>query len=326
MSFFTLKKKIVFFQQFASLTKSGIGILPTLEHLQRYAKGPHLPVIVQELKTAAQQSQQLSVVFKKHELYFGKFPVALIKSGEVSGHLPENAQVIAGYLEDTYKNINRLLVGIAYPVILLHLFILIMPAAVFFTRGPMAYFTQVLTKFLLLYGIAAIIYFAYYSAQAYARPVYDQGKLYIPVIGKLFRNLSIYKFLRGFAALYQSGMNSMESWQVAADLTDNTYLTARLLGAKRLIDLGRPLTQAFEESGIFPAEVVDMVSTGETSGNIDGMLNKAAEYLDDSTQRTIQVILRLVPVLVYLIIAAIIGYSIISGYLQYWAQIDNILK
>lgn len=326
MSFFTLKKKIVFFQQFASLTKSGIGILPTLEHLQRYAKGPRLPVIVQELQTAAQQSRQLSVVFKKYESYFGKFPVALIRSGEVSGHLPENAQVIAGYLEDTYKNINRLLVGIAYPVILLHLFILITPAAVFFTHGPMAYFTQVFTKFLILYGIAAIMYCAYYSAKAYARPVYDQGKLYIPVIGKLFRNLSIYKFLRGFAALYQSGMNSMESWQVAADLTDNTYLTARLLRAKRLIDLGRPLTQAFEESGIFPAEVVDMVSTGETSGNIDGMLNKAAEYLDDSTQRTMQVILRLVPVLVYLIIAAIIGYSIISGYLQYWAQIDNILK
>ncbi|MDD5491434.1 MAG: type II secretion system F family protein [bacterium] len=326
MSFFALKRKIVFFQQFAALTKSGIGLMPTLEHLQRQTRGPLLPIIVQELKTAAQQNQQLSVVFKKHELYFGKFPVALIKSGEVSGHLPENAEVIAAHLEDNYKNINRLLVGIAYPVILLHLFILIMPAAVFFTNGPLAYFTQVFIKFLLLYGAAAIIYFAYFFTRATARPAYDRIKLFLPVIGQLLRNISIYKFLRGFAALYQSGMNSIESWQVAADLTDNSYLTARLLGAKHIIDQGRPLTQAFAQADIFPAEVVDMVNTGETSGNIDGMLIKASEYLDESTQRTMQIILRLVPVLVYLIIAGIIGYSIISGYLRYWAEIDKILK
>ncbi|MDD5131118.1 MAG: type II secretion system F family protein [bacterium] len=326
MSFFTLKKKIVFFQQFASLTKSGIGILPTLDHLQRYARGPLLPVIVKELQAAARQNQQLSVVFKKYELYFGKFPVALIKSGEISGHLPENAQVIAAHLEDTYKNINRLLIGIAYPVILLHLFILITPAAVFFTCGPLAYLTQVFTKFLFLYGSAAVIYFTYLITKTTARPAYDQVKLYLPVIGKLLKNLSIYKFLRGFAAMYQSGMNSIESWQVAAELTDNTYLTSRIIAAKHIIDQGRPLTQAFEQAGIFPAEVVDMVNTGETSGNIDGMLVKAAEYLDESIQRTMQVILRLVPVLVYLIIAVIIGYSIISGYLSYWAEIDKVLK
>jgi type IV pilus assembly protein PilC len=326
MSFLALKKKIVFFQQFASLTKSGIGLLPTLEHLQRQSSGPLLPIIVQELKTAAQQNQQLSVVFKKYESYFGKFPVALIRSGEVSGHLPENAQVIAAHMEDTYKNINRLLVGIAYPVILLHLFILIMPAAVFFTSGPMAYCLQVCTKFLLLYGSAAVIYFAYSSVKSLVRPAYDQAKLYLPIIGKLFRNMSIYKFLRGFAALYQSGMNSIESWQVAAELTDNVFLTSRLMGVKRLIDQGRPLTQAFQESGIFPAEVVDMVNTGETSGNIDGMLVKAAEYLDESTQRTMQVLLRLIPVLVYLAIAGMIGYSIISGYMHYWAEIDKVLN
>jgi len=326
MSFFTLKNKISFFQQFASLTKSGIGILPTLEHLQQYAKGPLLPIITQELKTAAQQGQQLSVVFKKHELYFGKFPVALIRSGEVSGSLPENAQVIAAHLEDTYKNINRLLVGLAYPVLLLHLFILIMPAAVFFTNGPVAYFSQVFTKFLLLYGIAAVVYFALLIIKTTFRPVYDRIKLYIPVIGKLFRNMSIYKFLRGFASLYQSGMNSIESWQVAAELTDNAYLTAQLMGAKRIIDQGRPLTQAFQEAGIFPAEVVAMVNTGETSGNIDTMLLKASEYLDESTQRTMQIILRLLPVLVYLIIAGIIGYSIITGYMHYFSEIDKVLK
>ncbi len=326
MSFFTLKKKIVFFQQFASLTKSGIGILPTLEHLQQYARGPLLPIITQELKTAAQQGQQLSIVFKKYESYFGKFPVALIRSGEVSGHLPENAQIIAAHLEDTYKNINRLLVGIAYPVILLHLFILIMPAAVFFTNGPLAYLFKVITRFMLLYGFAGVLYFAYYLSRTTARPAYDRIKLFVPVIGKLFLNMSIYKFLRGFAALYQSGMNSIESWQIAADLTDNTYLTERIMAAKHIIDQGRPLTHAFQGAGIFPAEVVDMVNTGETSGNIDGMLGKAAEYLDESTQRIMQVLLRLVPIVVYLIIAGIIGYSIISGYLRYWAEIDKILK
>lgn len=326
MSFFALKNKIVFFQQFASLTKSGIGIMPALELLQRQTRGSLLPLIVKELQSAAQQNQQLSVVFKKYELYFGKFPVALIRSGEISGHLPENAQVIATHLEDTYKNINRLLIGLAYPVILLHLFILIMPAAVYFTCGPAAYLIQVLIKLLLLYGIAAVVFFTHLILKTTIRPAYDRAKLYVPVIGKLFRNMSIYKFLRGFAAMYQSGLNSAESWQVAAELTANAYLAERLSGAKRVIDQGRPLAQAFQEAGIFPDEVVVMVHTGETSGNIDTMLVKAAEYLDETNQRTMQVILRVLPVLVYLIIAGIIGYSIISGYLRYWSELDKILK
>ncbi len=326
MSFFALKNKIFFFQQFASLTKSGIGIMPALELLQRQTRGSLLPLIVKELQAAAQQNQQLSVVFKKYELYFGKFPVALIRSGEISGHLPENAQVIAAHLEDTYKNINRLLIGVAYPVILLHLFILIMPAAVYFTCGPIAYLIQVLIKFLILYGIAAVVFFTHLIFKTTSRTAYDRAKLHIPVIGKLFRNMSIYKFLRGFAAMYQSGLNSAESWQVAAELTDNVYLAERLSGAKRVIDQGQPLAQAFQEAGIFPDEVVTLVQTGETSGNIDTMLVKAAEYLDEKNQRTMQIILRVLPVLVYLIIAGIIGYSIISGYQRYWSELDQILK
>lgn len=326
MYIFALKKKILFFQQFAALLKSGLGLLPTLEHLQRQSLGATLPVIINEFKTAAQQGQQLSVIFKKYELYFGKFPVALIRSGEASGHLPENAQVIADYLEDLHKSISRLLVGLAYPVILLHLFIFIIPAATFVTSGPLAYFTQVFTKFLFLYGSGAILYFIYYIGKTQFKPLYDQVKLWPPVSGKLLKNLSLYKFIRGFAALYQSGLNTIESWQIASELTDNDFLQTRLLQAKRVLEQGRPVTQAFQAAGIFSEELIAMVSTGEAGGNIDGMLIKAAEYLGEVNQRTLQILMRLLPVLAYLVIAGIIAYNIITGYLHYWSEIDKVLN
>lgn len=326
MHIFTLKKKILFFQQFASLSKSGLGLLPTLEHLQRQSLGPTLPVIINEFKVAAQQGRQLSLVFQKYESYFGKFPVALVKSGEVSGHLPENAQVIADYLEDMHKSISRLIVGLAYPLVLLHLFIIITPAAVFFTSGPMAYFTQVFTKFLFLYGSGTIIYFIYYIGKTKFKPLYDRIKLWPPVIGKLFNNLSLYKFSRGFAALYQSGLNTIESWQIAADLTDNEFLQTRLLSARGVLEQGRSVTQAFQAAGIFSEELIAMVSAGEASGNIDGMLRKAAEYLAEANQRTLQILMRLLPVLAYLIVAGIIAYNIITGYLHYWSELDKVLN
>ncbi len=322
----TSKKKILFFQQFATLSKSGIGLLPTLEHLQRQSLGSTLPNIINEFKDAAQQGHQLSRVFQRYESYFGKFPVALIKSGEVSGHLPENAQVIADYLEDTYKIISRLLVGLAYPVLLLHFFILIIPAATFFTSGPIAYFTQVFTKFLLLYGTGAMIYFIYYIGKTKFKPLYDQIKLWPPVIGKLFKNLSLYKFIRGFAALYQSGLNTIESWEIAADLTDNEFLQTRLLQAKRVLEQGQPVTQAFQTAGIFSEELIAMVNTGETSGNVDGMLTKAAEYLEEVNQRTLQILKQVLPVIAYLIIAGIIAFNIITRYLHYWSEIDKVLN
>ncbi len=326
MYIFALKKKILFFQQFASLLKSGLGLLPALEHLQRQSLGPTLPVIINEFKIAAQQGQQLSLVFKRYESYFGKFPVALIRSGEVSGHLPENAQVIADYLEDIHKSLSRLLVGLAYPVILLHLFILIIPAATFFTSGPVAYLTKIFTSFLFLYGSGATIYFLNYIGKNKFRLLYDQVKLWPPVSGKLLKNLSLYKFIRGFAALYQSGLNTIESWQIATELTDNEFLQARLRPAQRVLEQGCPVTQAFQAAGIFSEELIAMVSTGEASGNIDGMLMKAAEYLGEKNQRTLQVLMRVLPVLAYLIIAGIIALNIIAGYMRYWSELDKILN
>jgi type IV pilus assembly protein PilC len=326
MTIFGLKKKIYFFQQFSSLTKSGIGLLPTLTLLAERSSGRRLKAIVRELKASAQSGLPLATVFEKHADYFGKFPVALMKSGELIGHLPENSQAIADYLEDIYKNINQLIVGLAYPVFLLHLFILISPAGLIFTAGTNAYLHSVAVNLGIVYGLFILLLFIRYLVRKAFKHIYDCVKVYVPVFGKLFRNLSIYKFVRGFNALYQAGLNGVQSWTIAAALTDNAYLEKRILRGTKALNEGKTVASAFQSARIFPAEIIDMVNVGEVSGNMDAMLTKATGYLQEASNRTLQVILRIFPVLAYLLIAGIIAYNIIHGYMKYLDNVTAVLR
>ena len=326
MTIFGLKKKIHFFQQFASLTKSGIGLLPTLTLLAERSSGRRLKAIVEELKSCAQSGLPLTIVFEKHTAYFDKFPVALMKSGELIGHLPENAQTIADYLEDIRKNINQLIVGLAYPVFLLHLFILISPVGLMFTVGISAYLISVAIYLAIVYAQVALLFFIRYLLKTIVKNAYDRTKIYIPVFGKLLRNLSIYKFVRGFNALYQAGLNGVQSWTIAAALTDNVFLEKLILRGTKALEEGKTVAVAFEQARIFPEEIIAMVNIGETSGNMDGMLTKAGDYLKEANDRTLQVLLRILPVLAYLLIAGIIAYNIIHGYMKYLDNVTGMLK
>ena len=319
----------MFFQQFATLAQSGLSILATLEHLQNRTHNSYLNNVIQQLRAAAQNGQSLYSVMQEHETYFGKFATVLFKSGELDGHLPENAQAIADYLEENYKNLNRILVGLAYPVALLHMAIFLIPLGIVFSSGTgggaPAYIKLVLTCLVGLYGTLAIIYFLYKLIKSKAKYLIDSVKIVIPVTGKLSRNISIYRFITGFSALYKAGVNAADCWQVSAELTDNTVFEDKAMAAWPLIRTGKPLSEAFTKADIFPAEVVDMLRTGEAGGNIDGMLEKAGQYITESNKRTIGILIRILPLAVYFLVAAVIVFFIVSFYLRYFAAMDAIL-
>jgi type II secretory pathway component PulF len=150
------------------------------------------------------------------------------------------------------------------------------------------------------------------------REAYDSLKLMVPGIGGLVRQLAMARFSRAMAALYAAGVSLPRAIAVAALAADNDYLTKRLRGAIREVEHGQSISEAFRRTGVMPPLVLDMLRTGESTGNVDSMMDKVAEYYEQETDVKSGQAVVVLSVGVYLLIALWIA-SMIIGFWQGYA-------
>ena len=129
--------------------------------------------------------------------------------------------------------------------------------------------------------LGLFILFRYLLQSQSFRDSYDQVKLAIPVIGPLVRKLAVARFSRSFAALYSAGISIPESLVASAEAANNAVLERRVRAIAPTVETGGSLTQLMVQTGFFPSMYTGMVATGEQTGNLDGMLDKAAEFYEN---------------------------------------------
>jgi type II secretory pathway component PulF len=153
-----------------------------------------------------------------------------------------------------------------------------------------------------------------------ARVRYDWDLLIakIPAIGKIYRELAMARFGRAFGALYRGGVPMTEAMKMAADACGNEYLRAKMQPAVKELETGRTFTETLRDTNAFNPIVLDMVATGETTGNLDHMLGRMAEFYEgESTTKTTQ-LGYLSGVIIGLLVAIYIGYIVINFYTGYF--------
>jgi type II secretory pathway component PulF len=124
--------------------------------------------------------------------------------------------------------------------------------------------------------------------------------------------------------MYAAGASLSQALMYAANATNNWYLGTRLNRAIPLVEQGAPLSQALERTGVVPRIALDMISTGEQTGNIDDMLEKVAEYTENEAEVSIVQSTLVIGILLLLGIGAYIGLFVVRFYLgQYGSLIDQ---
>src|SRR5262249_28629826 len=113
------------------------------------------------------------------------------------------------------------------------------------------------------------------------RKLFDQFKLYVPYVGKTVHYFAMAKFGRAFSALHKGGVAITKSVHLAADASGNEFIRGRIYPTVQKIQEGAAISTTLEQTGVFSPIVLNMMSTGETTGNLDSMLIKAAEYYED---------------------------------------------
>ena len=324
---------MMFCRQCAVMVKAGLPISECLKVLAREERDGFYQGVMEDLSRRVEEGQSFSASLGKHPAVFPLFVVRLIHVGEVSGNLDAVLEELADYLETAYKAREKLVTLMIYPAILLTvtllvlLFLLqfILPtfAALFLSlHAELPLPTRLLLglqTFLrdhgygLLLGLGAFVLGAggVYRNQHYRRRI-DGWLLRLPLLGKLLVYNELLRFSRTLSLLLSSGIRMDQALLILHETTGNAYLQQFFLRLRSDIQKGETLAASLGQRGIFPAVMMNLLATGELTGELEMILEKMADFCRGEADTLSERLRALLEPTVILLMGGVVGFVIFA--------------
>jgi len=312
----SLKDLSLFYRQLYTMLHSGMGIFHALEALSGPTQTPNnaLRRVVQEIAQHVLVGGRFSEGMARFPWLFDRMQIRMVEAGEQGGLLVEIFQRLAEYLEREHELRLEIKRKTLYPKILLAAFIFIPQIPTLVLRGPAAYALEIwgLVGWALLFGIPFFFAMRVLLSTDGGRNTYDQVKLALPVIGPLVRKLAVSRFARTLAALYSSGVPIAHAMSMAGEASGNALLERQSRMMRPALEHGNSIAATLGASRFFPPMFLGMVGTGETTGNLDGSLNKAADFYEEEAKHAAIQLTVILGVALLLTMAIMIGMKVIA--------------
>jgi MSHA biogenesis protein MshG len=288
-------------RQMHSLIKAGVPLVKAVNVVLDGSKNPQLRSALADILTALGSGQALASAMRRHPLIFPTLMTALVNVGENTGSLDQIFSQVAVHLEREMSTRKQIAMAIRYPITVLIVIaiaitvinILVIPAfSQFFTqfRVALPLPTRILIAvsnffvhdwYILVAGIIGTIAgLITYVRAPMGRMAWDKWKLSIPLIGDILNRALLGRFARNFALSVRTGVPLLEAITMIAKTTDNTYVSEQILTMRTSITHGESLTIAATRCGMFTSLVLQMLSIGEETGEMDKLLDEVADYYE----------------------------------------------
>ncbi len=321
-----LKELGFFFRQLATMLDAGVPIVQSVTTLATQAKSEKFATILKELVGHVNAGRGLSDGMQRYPEVFTPVMLSLVRAGELGGFMDEALGQVADYIDreielrNLYKRITfmpKLQVGASIVIVLITNMII---ASMGKKGGLWSPLTEPITwVFLGPLIVGAFFFFRVGLANPRIRHNWDVVISKTPYLGTTVRQLSMAKFGRAFGALYKGGVPMSKSLTLAADACGNEYLRSKMYTANGRLETGAGVTDVFRETEAFSPIVIDMVATGESTGNLDRMLTKMSEFYEQEAATRSTQTAQVVGVVLFLMVAAYIGFVVFSFWSGYAA-------
>lgn len=292
---------IVFTRQIYSLTKAGIPILRALGGLAESTHSKLLEESLLDVLSRMRNGYTLSAAMSEHPRVFSQLYVSLIQVGENTGQLDRIFLQLAEYIEqevETQKRIKSamrypsfVLIALAIAMVILNIYVIPTFSGMFAKfNAELPWTTQVLLgtsaffvnywhiMLALIVGIVVAIKVWLNSTKgAYT---WDKWKLKIPVVGSVIERSLLARFARSFAMMLSAGIPLNNALYLIAYAVNNNYLQDKILAMRSGIESGEPLLKTATAAGLFTPLVLQMIAVGEETGQVDELLNEAADFYE----------------------------------------------
>ncbi|PPU40132.1 type II secretion system F family protein [Xanthomonas arboricola] len=331
-------KEIAFFsRQMATMMKSGVPIVGSLEIIGEGAKNPRMRKMVGEIRTDIEGGLSLNEAVSKHPVQFDELYRNLVRAGESAGVLDTVLDTVATYKENIEALKGKIKKALFYPAMVMAvalivssiLLIWVVPQfeTVFSSFGAeLPAFTQMivnLSRFMvswwfpmLLVAIGSAIGLVMaYKRSPKMQHLFDRLILKVPVIGKIMHDSAIARFARTTAVTFKAGVPLVEALSIVAGATGNKVYEEAVLRMRDDVSVGYPVNMAMKQVNLFPHMVIQMTAIGEEAGALDAMLFKVADYYEQDVNNAVDALSSLLEPMIMIFIGTIVGGMVIGMYL-----------
>ena len=331
------KDVVVFSRQFATMINAGLPIIQCLEIQSTQQENKEFKKVLTTIKEDVEKGETLADALKKHPTVFDSLYSNMVEAGETGGALDVILGRLAFFMEKNMKLKSKVKGALVYPasvvcvsiIVIAIMMIFVIPAFEKMFSGfgaELPLLTQIivnLSTFMrdnVIFIIAALFMTVFALKTSYrksdkAHYFFDNLFLKMPIFGLLLRKVAVAKFTRTLGTMISSGVPILTSLEIVARTAGNVVIEKAILNTRESISQGKTIAEPLMDSGIFPAMVVQMIAVGETTGALDQMLNKIADFYDDEVDAAVSAITSLIEPLLMVFLGGILGTMIVAMYL-----------
>ncbi|MGD8290766.1 MAG: type II secretion system F family protein [Desulfobacterales bacterium] len=327
---------ILFARQFSTMIDAGLPIIQCLDILYSQQGNVTFKKMLKEIKESVEGGATLAEALKKFPKQFDSLFVNMISAGEAGGILDSILRRLAAYMEKAAKLKAQVKGAMTYPIVTLIIAVVVLAVILVFVipvfeemfadfGGELPVPTQIvvamsdMVKSKIVYIIIGLILFIIAFKKSYGtekgREFIDKMLLKLPVFGDLLRKVAVAKFTRTMGTMLSSGVAILEALDIVAKTAGNKTVENAIYNVRKGIAEGRTMADPLAQSGVFPSMVCQMISVGESTGALDAMLGKIADFYDEEVDQAVENLTALIEPFMLVFLGVTIGGLVVAMYL-----------
>ncbi|MDX2446964.1 MAG: type II secretion system F family protein [Desulfobacterales bacterium] len=330
------KDIIIVSRQFSTMIDAGLPIIQCLDILYAQQENKTFKNMLKGIKESVEGGQTLAEALRKFPKQFDDLFVNMVAAGEAGGILDTILRRLSAYMEKTAKLKAQVKGAMTYPIITIIVAILVVGIILVFVipvfqemfeglGGELPVPTKIVVAmsdfakdnivYLIIAAVIFIFAFNRYKKTAKGRLTVDAVALKMPVIGPLLRKVAVAKFTRTMGTMLSSGVAILEALDIVAKTAGNKVIERAIYSVRSGIAEGRTMADPLSDSGVFPAMVCSMIAVGESTGALDTMLVKIADFYDDEVDQAVENLTAMIEPFMMVFLGTVIGGLVVAMYL-----------
>lgn len=340
------KDIVVFTRQFSTMIDAGLPLVQALDILSTQVENKTLARVLGEIKENVEAGSTYADSLKKHPRVFSELYANMVAAGEAGGILDTILNRLAAYIEKAMKLKKKVKGAMVYPIVVSTVAVAAIAIIMIFVvptfekmfaqlGGTLPLPTQMiigLSKFLAGIGgmltggaiVGIVVALKQFRRTEKGTHITDRILLKLPIFGVLLNKVAVAKFTRTLGTLVSSGVPILDGLEITAKTSGNKVIEYAIMEVRKQVTGGKTLADPLTKAKVFPPMVTHMISVGESTGALDTMLNKIADFYDDEVDAAVNALTSMMEPMLMVFLGGSVGFIVVAMYLPIFKLITLI--
>jgi len=340
------KDIVVFTRQFATMIDAGLPLVQALEILSTQVENKSFGKVLAQVKIDVESGSTYADALKKHPRVFSELYANMVAAGEAGGILDTILNRLAAYIEKAMKLKKKVKGAMVYPAVVSSIAVLVIAVIMIFVvptfskmftslGGTLPLPTRIvinLSNFiagiggLLVAGaiVAIVVFIVQFRRTEKGQHITDKILLRLPIFGMLINKVAVAKFTRTLGTLVSSGVPILDGLEITAKTSGNKVIEYAIMEVRKGVMGGKTLAEPITKAKVFPPMVTHMIAVGESTGALDAMLGKIADFYDDEVDSSVSNLTAMMEPMLMVFLGTSVGFIVVSMYLPIFKLITLI--